>query len=251
MTASALRLASVGKTYTMHGAAEAIRSIDLDVRPGELVGVIGPRACGTSTLLAMIAGFELPTRGRITADGRRVRTRATDRVLVGSDTGLLPWLDARRNVELALRERRLPEFERAALARRALDLVSLHRFATTPAGELSLAHQHRVALARALVTAPTLLLMDDPYRDLDAKNRAALNDELLAVWTATRTTIVFVAHDPIDAVMLADRIILLSPQPSRVIAEIAIDLPRPRRRDDADVRAHARDLMVGVRAAAA
>ncbi len=246
----ALHVAGVGKTYTNHDAVEAIRAIDLDVRAGELVCIIGPRGAGSSTLLAMIAGLEPPTRGRITSAGRRVRARGSDRVLLGKDTGLLPWLDARRNVELALRERKLAVFERAAIARRRLDLISMHRFETTRTAELSPARQHRVALARALATDPDVLLMDEPFADLDAKSRAAMHDELQAVWTATRTTIVFATHDPLEAVTLADRVIVLSPRPARVAAELAVALPRPRRAGDPALRARADDVLLGLGTAA-
>jgi len=246
----ALHLAGVGKTYTNHDAVEAIRAIDLDIRAGELVCVIGPRGAGSSTLLAMIAGLESATRGRITSAGRRVRTHGPDRVLLGKDTGLLPWLDARRNVELALRDRKLPAFERAAIARRCLDLVSMHSFETTRTADLPAARQHRLALARALATAPAVLLMDEPWADLDPKTRASLHDELQAVWTATRTTIVFATHDSLEAVTLADRVIILSPPPARIVAEVAVALPRPRRAGDPALHARAADLLPALGAAA-
>lgn len=249
--APALRLSGVGKAYTNHDAVEAVGSIDLDVAPGEFVAIVGPRGCGTSTLLAMIAGLEPATRGTITSGGRRVRRSGTDRALLGKETGLLPWLDARRNVELGLRARRLPSFERAAIARRCLDVVSLHRFETTTAAALSPAQQHRVALARALANDPAILLMDDPYADFDPKARTALHRELLAVWTATRTTIVFATHDPLEAATLADRVVLLSPRPARIVAELAVDVPRPRLAEDPALSAIARDLVVGLEAAAA
>lgn len=248
--APALRLSGVGKAYTNHAAVEAIGSIDLEVSPGELIAVLGPRGCGTSTLLAMIAGLEPATRGRIVSGGRRVRRSGADRALLGKETGLLPWLDARRNVELGLRGRKLPSFERAAVARRCLDAVSMHRFETTTVAALSAEHQHRVALARALAGNPAILLLDDPYADFDPKVRASLHRELLAVWTATRTTIVFATHDPLDAVTLADRVVLLSPRPARVVAELAVDVARPRLAEDPVLHAMARDLTAGLRAAA-
>jgi ABC-type sugar transport system ATPase subunit len=119
-----LRLSNVGKTHTTHDAVEAIHSVDLEVTSGELVAVVGAPGCGTTTLLAMVAGLEPTTRGRITCNGRRVRGTGPDRALLIKEAGLLPWLDARRNVELALRDRRIPAFERAAIARRCLDVVS-------------------------------------------------------------------------------------------------------------------------------
>lgn len=246
-----LRLSDLGKTYTTHDAVEAIRAVDLEVAAGELVAVVGPRGSGTTTLLAMIAGLEPPTRGRISIEGRRIRGSGSDRALLIKETGLLPWLDARRNVELALRERRVPAFERAAIARRCLDVVSLHRFESTIAAQLSPTQQYRVALARALATDPTVLLMDEPYADLDPKLRISLHEELLAVWTATRTTILFATHDPFEAVMLADRVVVLSPRPARVVAEVTIGTPRPRRADDSRLRAYAQDLSMGLRSAAA
>ena len=246
-----LRLAGIGKTYTSHDAVEAVRAVDLDVAAGEFVCVVGPRGSGTSTLLAMVAGLEPVTRGRITSGGRRVRGSGSDRALLIKDAGLLPWLDARRNVELALRHRRLAAFDRAAIARRCLDLVSLHRFEATPAVQLTAAQQHRVALARALASDPTVLLMDEPYADLDPKTRASLHDELQAVWTATRKTIIFATHDPLEAVTLADRVVVLSQRPARVLAELAVSLPRPRRGDDPALQACARDVLLGLRTAAA
>ena len=149
----------------------------------------------------------------------------------------------RRPWRVALRERRLAAFERAAIARRCLDLVSLHHHEHTRASDLSLGQQQRVALARALAGDPTVLLLDEPFTALDPRTRASLHDELQAVWTATRTTIVFATHDPLEAVTLADRVIVLSPQPARVVTEVAIDLPRPRRADDQDLQSRARDLL--------
>ena len=181
----ALTLAGVGKIYATHGAVEAVRTVDLEVAPGELVAVLGPRGSGTSTLLAMIAGLETPTSGRIASRGRRVRNPGMDRPLLFSDAGVLPWLDARQNVEVALRERRLAAFERAAIARRCLDLVSLHHLEHTRASDLSLGQQQRVALARALAGDPTVVLLDAPFTALDPRTRASLHKPARATCSAS------------------------------------------------------------------
>jgi len=234
-----VQLANVGK---VHGGVELLRGVDCDVAPGELVCVIGPPGSGTSMLLAMVAGLEDASSGRILCHGRPVRRTGSDRALLGQNPGLLPWLDARRNVEFALRQSPLAAFERAAIARRCLDQVSMHRLASTLADELAEGDQHRVALALALAHDPAVLLFDEPFAGLDAHDRASLHHELEALWIATRKTVVFATHDAEEAVMLADRIVVLTRAPGRVLVEIDVDLPRPRRADDASLRAAVCDL---------
>ena len=248
----ALRLTGIRKSFhTRDGERCVLGGIDLDVAPGEVVCLVGPRGAGTSMLLSIAAGFESATQGTVGSLGKRVRRPGDDRPLLFRDAGLLPWLHARGNVELALRDSHLPAFERAAIARRCLDLVSLHRFEDTPARELSDANQQRVALARALAVEPAVLLMDEPFVHAEGRTRERLHDELQAVWTATRTAILFATHDPEEAVILADRLLVLAPPPGRIVAEIAIDLPRPRSASDDAVRARARAIEVGIRRAAA
>jgi NitT/TauT family transport system ATP-binding protein len=146
-----------------------------------------------------------------------------------------------------------PSAHRRPAADAALWLARVGKTDTAhlPASELSPGQAHRVALARALATDPTLLLLDEPFAELDPRTRASLHEELLAVWTATRKTIVLATHDPIEAVMLADRVVVLSPSPGRIVAEFRIDVPRPRRADDPALLARARDLSAGVQTRAA
>ncbi len=248
----ALRLAGIGKTFWVRdGEVEVLRRITLDVAPGELVCAVAPQGAGISMLLSIIAGLEAPSEGRIWSRARRVRGAGSDRALLFADTGLFPGMHARANVEFALRDSGLPLFERTAVARRCLDLVSMHRFEHMFAHQLTEALQHRIALARALATNPAVLLMDEPFVRLSPRPRERLHEELQAVWAATRTAILFATHDVLEAATLADRVIVLSSRPGRIVAEIPVDLPRPRLAADDAVRELAREIALGLRAAAA
>ncbi|MDT7694424.1 MAG: sulfonate transport system ATP-binding protein [Pseudonocardiales bacterium] len=217
----AVRLAGVGKTFgTGAAAVTALRDVSLDVRPGEFVCLLGASGCGKSTLLNLVAGLDRPTTGELTLNTTRPS-------FMFQEPALLPWLDAGRNVELPLQLNGVPRGARRERAQELLELVRLGGQARKRPHELSGGMRQRVALARALAatTSPDddraggLLLMDEPFAALDAITRDVLQGELLRVWQATGTTVLFVTHDVREALRLAQRVVLLSSRPGTVAGE--------------------------------
>lgn len=231
--APALRLESVGKTFASAvGEVEAIHEIAFDVRPGEFVSVLGPSGCGKTTLLRMIGGLERPTRGSIEIDGQSVWGGGRDAVralaFAFQEPRLFPWFTIEQNIALPLRLRGAPKAQRLARARELCALVGLEGFETARPRQLSGGMRQRVSLARALSTSPRILLLDEPFGALDAMTRDQMNLELQRICAATGATVVLITHSISEAVFLGDRVIVLSPRPSRVHATHVVDLPRPR-----------------------
>ncbi|GAA2032957.1 ABC transporter ATP-binding protein [Agromyces tropicus] len=218
-TAPAIRLAGVGKRYAADGPV-VLDGIDLEVAPGEFACLLGASGCGKSTLLSLIAGLERPTVGTVDVDGRAA--------VMFQEASLLPWLSARRNVELALRFGGVPRTARRSRALELLDLVHLADAAEKRPHELSGGMRQRVALARALAQDRSVLLMDEPFAALDAITRDLLHEELERVWRETGRTIVFVTHNVREAARLGQRVLLMSSRPGRIVDEwrIADDGPR-------------------------
>jgi NitT/TauT family transport system ATP-binding protein len=212
----------------------ALERIDLVVREGEFVCVIGPSGCGKSTLLNLLAGLDSPSEGEVYADSQRVRGPDPSRVLIFQDAALFPWLSVQSNVEFGLRMRGTPRAEREATAKRLLEMVHLTGFERAFVHEISGGMKQRVAIARALAVDPQVLLLDEPFGALDAMTRDLLHTELQDVWMRTRKTIVFITHNVREAVVLGDRVVVMSHRPGRIVAEHVIELPRPRRIDDDD-----------------
>ncbi len=208
----------------------ALGGLSLAVRQGEFVSVVGPSGCGKTTLLRCLSGLLGPTAGTVTLHDRVVTSVPKDLTLVFQDYGrsLYPWLKVRANVEFPLRDAGVSRAERRERVSQALADVGLSAHLEKYPRQLSGGMQQRVAIARALAYRPAVLLMDEPYASVDAQTRAALEDMLLAVWSSRRGTIVFVTHDIDESVYLADRVIVLSNAPARVIADLEVDLPRPR-----------------------
>jgi NitT/TauT family transport system ATP-binding protein len=230
-TGTHISLQAVAMVYGRDGQAlEALSGIDLSVRQGEFVSVIGPSGCGKSTLLRIIGGLQQPTSGTVSVGGRPPR-EAQERKDIGfvfQDASLLPWRTVRGNVRLPLEVNRR---HGGSDPDRLIDLVGLSRFRDYHPHQLSGGMQQRVALARALVTSPGLLLMDEPFGALDEITRSAMRYELLRVWRSAageQRTVVFVTHSITEAVLLSDRVVVMTPQPGRIAATIEIDLPRPR-----------------------
>jgi NitT/TauT family transport system ATP-binding protein len=208
--APAVRLQHVGKRY---GAGPVVLDdISLDIAPSEFVCLLGASGCGKSTLLNLIAGLDAPTAGTI-------ETPAEGSAFMFQDSALMPWLTARRNIELALRLRGVPRAERGERALELLDIVSLTDAADKRPHELSGGMRQRVALARALAQDRPVLLMDEPFAALDAITRDLLHEELARVWRATGRTIVFVTHNVREAARLGQRVILLSSRPGRIAGQ--------------------------------
>jgi NitT/TauT family transport system ATP-binding protein len=208
----------------------ALRDVSFEVQPREFVAIIGPSGCGKSTVLRILAGLVPPTAGDVEVSGRRVRGPGPDTATVFQSPGLMPWRTVRDNVTLALEFAKLPRAERRDRADAYIDLVGLHDFADHHPRELSGGMQQRVGLARALAVEPTVLLMDEPFGALDAITRTQMQDELLRIWEQTRKTVVFITHAIEEAVLLADRVIVMGQ--GDIAHEVLVDLPRPRSRQE-------------------
>ena len=210
------------------GSVAALREIDLEVAEGEFVAVIGRSGCGKSTLLRLIAGLLAPTSGRVTVDGEPVTAPRREVALMQQQPALLPWRTALGNVLLPVEIARQPRAAGAERARELLDAVGLAGFHHRHPYELSGGMQQRVALCRALIQQPRVLLMDEPFSALDALTRKDMADQMQALHLARPATTVFVTHSIQEAVLLADRVVILSPRPGRVREVLAVDIPRPR-----------------------
>jgi nitrate/nitrite transport system ATP-binding protein len=218
------------------GRFHALREIDLGVAKGEFVTLIGHSGCGKSTLLNLIAGLLLPTSGTLLCDNREIASPGPERAVVFQNHSLLPWLTCFENVHLAV-ERVFGAAEtkgrQADRTRAALELVGMGHASAKRPHEISGGMKQRVGIARALAMEPKVLLMDEPFGALDALTRAHLQDELLKIVARTRSTVVMVTHDVDEAVLLSDRIVMMTNGPAATIGEIlAIDLARPRNRVD-------------------
>ena len=239
-----LRIEGVSKIFPgRSGNVEALRPVDVDIAAGEFICLLGPSGCGKSTLLSIIAGLESASSGKVLADGKEVRGPGTDRVLLFQEAALFPWLDVQHNVEFGLRQAGIRAKERAAVARRFIEIVHLKGFERSFTHQLSGGMRQRVAIARALAIDPAILLMDEPFGALDALTRDRLHAELESIWTTTRKTVVFVTHNVREAVALGDRVLVFSPRPGRIVSEFRIDLPRPRSLEDHQLVSMASDIM--------
>lgn len=222
---------SVSQTYgsAANGMA-ALRNVSATIADGEFVSVVGPSGCGKSTLLRIIADLLSPTEGTVLIRGRSPR-EATARREIGmvfQSPVLYEWRSVRRNVELPLEVMGQPRSARRERAEEMLELVGLKQFASRYPWQLSGGMQQRVSIARALTFDPVILLMDEPFGALDEISREYMNQELQQIWSRTRKTVLFVTHSIPEAVFMSTRVIVMSPHPGQVVAEIDIDLPRPR-----------------------
>ncbi len=225
----------------------ALGPLDLDVAPGQFVCIVGPSGCGKSTLLTLLAGLDRPTRGTVEVNGKRVEGPSPERLLIFQDGGLFPWLSVRENIEFGLTLRKLPSAERRKQVEALIELVRLTGFEEARVHQLSGGMRQRAALARGLAMEPGLLLMDEPFAALDAQTRDRLGVELQQIWSKTGQTIVFITHNLREAACLGDRVLVMSHRPGRLIREIAIDLPRPRRIEDEGLIESVRPIMADLR----
>ncbi|CAN5130994.1 hypothetical protein BH10PSE6_BH10PSE6_58480 [soil metagenome] len=233
----------VGKIYPgKNEPVEALRGIDFTCDAGDFVCLLGRSGCGKSTLLQMMAGLEAPTAGQIAVAGRELHGPSPDAAIVFQDHGLFPWMTVQKNVEFNMKARGTPAAERRRIAAHFIAMTSLTGFAGRYPHELSGGMRQRVGIARALTTDPKALLMDEPFGALDAQTRGNLQDELLQIWEKQRTTVLFVTHSIDEALLLADRILVFSPRPGRIAADIRVDLPRPRAPQSDAFSALAREL---------
>jgi NitT/TauT family transport system ATP-binding protein len=221
-------LRAVGRTF--ENGVTALDRLDFDVRPGEFVSVLGPSGCGKSTALRMIAGLAEPTRGTVERTGRLAEHRSGDIGFVFQEPTLMPWATVAGNVRLPFDLSRTSGADNENRITAALAQVGLEDFAHAYPRELSGGMKMRVSIARALVTEPALLLMDEPFAALDEPTRFKLNDDLLALWRKLGKAVVFVTHSVFESVYLSQRIVLMTPRPGRVFTELRIDAPYPRDR---------------------
>jgi NitT/TauT family transport system ATP-binding protein len=214
---------------TPKGKVRAVERASFGARPAEFLCLVGPSGCGKTTLLNMIAGFFAPSAGEIRIGGEAVSGQGLDRGIVFQDFAqLFPWRTALGNVAFGLEMKGVAKEERERIAREQLRLVKLEKFADAYPHHLSGGMQQRVAIARALAYNPRVLLMDEPFAALDALTRDEMQRLLAEVWRATRKTVIYVTHNVAEAVYLADRVIVMTPHPGRIKAEVPIRLPRPR-----------------------
>jgi len=212
-------------------AFDAVQDVSLSIAPGEFVCVLGPSGCGKSTLLGALAGHWTPSRGSIHVDGAPVAGPHPDRGLVFQQHTLFPWKKVLDNVAFGLKMQGIGRKERRERARELLGLVGLAGFEDRYPVQLSGGMQQRVEIARVLINHPRVMLMDEPFGALDAQTRLKMQELLLDVWARVNTTIIFITHDIDEALFLADRILVMSPRPGRIIDEIRLDFPRPRHPD--------------------
>jgi NitT/TauT family transport system ATP-binding protein len=230
VTNTKIKFDNVEFTYTPPNgrSVKALERVDLDVAKDEFVAIVGPSGCGKSTLLYLLGGFLPLEQGEILVDGRKVTKPGPDRGIVFQHFALFPWKTVRQNVLYGLERKKMDSAQRNELAQKYIDLVKLTGFEDSWPAQLSGGMKQRVAIARTLVTDPDVLLMDEPFGALDAQTRGILQEELLAIWGLTRKTVLFVTHDVHEAVLLADRVVVMSARPGRIKTILDIDLPRPR-----------------------
>ncbi|WP_237153927.1 ABC transporter ATP-binding protein [Oryzibacter oryziterrae] len=240
----ALDIKNVSHHFDIAGSPLAVLdNVTISVKPGEFVALLGPSGCGKSTLLRLAAGLDTPSRGSLLEEGQPIDGPDPSRLLVFQDPTLFPWRTVWRNVATGLEARGLLDTESARVDN-ALKLVKLDKFADAYPHQLSGGMAQRVAIARALVNDPHLLLLDEPFGKLDSLTRMTLQAELTKLWQEVGFTAILVTHDVEEALLLANRVIVFSDRPARIVAEFEVDKPYPRHRDDTDL-VHLRQTILG------
>lgn len=236
-----IKIENATKIYARKGSLRAPKEVftaldhvSLQIDKGEFICLLGPSGCGKTTLMNSIAGFEKLTEGTITINGEVVTAPSEKYVTIFQNYGLLPWRTVEKNVELGLETLKVPKQERKKIAQTYLDLVGLADFAKRHPAQLSGGQQQRVAIARGLAVDPEILFMDEPFGALDAITRYKLQDDLLAITKSQNKTVIFVTHDIDEAVFLADRIVIMTPNPGRIKAVVPIELGEHRNRTSGD-----------------
>jgi len=227
-----IELVHIHKEYDATGRGSsgttAVDDVSLTLENGQFTVVVGRSGCGKTTLLNLIAGFELPTSGEVLLDGKRVHGPGSERLVVFQQPVLYPWLDVRHNVSIGLRMsqgRRKVDWKRVA---ELIEIMGLDGFENHYPHQLSGGMQQRAAIARSLILNPSVLLMDEPFGALDAQTRTAMQDFLLNLWNDLRATVLFVTHDVEEAILLGDRVVVMTPRPGKIASVVDVRLARPR-----------------------
>ena len=218
----------VKKFNGRNGEMVALNGVDMDIHENEFICVVGPSGCGKSTLLNIIGGLETPTEGKVLVDGAEVTGPGPDRGIVFQQYALFPWLTVEKNVQFGLKLQGKSKEEAEELAHKYLKMVDLEGFAKAYPKELSSGMKQRVAIARAYAVNPKVLLMDEPFGALDAQTRTQLQQELLNTWEKEQKTCFFITHDVEEAIILAQRVVIMCARPGRVKEIVDIDIPYPR-----------------------
>jgi NitT/TauT family transport system ATP-binding protein len=225
----------VSKEYLQNNSIfKALDHVSLRIEKGEFLCLLGPSGCGKTTLLNSVAGFEKVNSGSISIDGRPVSEPSISYVTIFQNYGLLPWRTVQKNVELGLESKNLSKKERHDIASKYINLVGLSNFSKSHPSQLSGGMQQRVAIARALAVDPEIVFMDEPFGALDALTRLKMQDEISSIWEQQKKTIIFVTHDIEEAVFLADRIVIMTPNPGKIKSIISVPLARKRDRTSPD-----------------
>ena len=223
-----LRCQNLSKEYaSANGKVKALANIDFTITDQTFLGIVGPSGCGKTTLLKIIAGLSTPSSGTVSF-GPHSQNGTPKNAMVFQEHGLLPWLSVRDNIALGLELRGVDKKERRTKADAFITQVGLTDFAGSYPGQLSIGMCQRAAIARAFLTDPRILLMDEPFSALDAQSRSLLQQELLRIWRDHRKTVIFVTHDIEEAILLSDRVLVMSGRPGRILEDIAIPIDRPR-----------------------
>lgn len=229
-----LRIERLRKTFQIDtGSVDALINVDLSVESGEFLTIIGPSGCGKSTLLRLIVGLERDYQGRIILENEPIQGPGLNRGMVFQEARLFPWLTVEQNVAFGLTDKITPD-EKKKIIEEHLELVGLSGFAKAYPYQLSGGMQQRVSIARALVNRPKVLLLDEPFGALDAITRINMQQEILRIWEAEKTTIILVTHDIDEAIFLGDRVVVMSNRPGTIKKIVRVDIPRPRDRNSYD-----------------
>ncbi len=233
-----LSLKNVSKQYSQRNSETNIvlENINIQIFEGEIITILGKSGCGKSTLLNLIAGFENSYSGEILLNGKPVKDISPDRIMMFQESALFPWLTASQNVEIALQMAKVPKNQRKNIVKHNLNIVGLSEYSNSYIHQLSGGMKQRVSLARALSLNPQILLMDEPFAALDITIKKSLYKELLDLHEKTRKTILFVTHNINEAVLLGDRVIVMSPRIYGIKKEYIIDIPKDQRNDNLSIK---------------
>jgi sulfonate transport system ATP-binding protein len=231
MTENALQITDLSRSFKVDGhSVDALTDVDLSVKPGEFITIVGASGCGKSTLLRLIAGLDVPDKGTIIHDGQTIEGPSLKRGIVFQEPRLFPWLTVSENIALGLENASVAPDVKQRLVHQHIALVGLAGFERAYPRQLSGGMAQRVAIARGLVNRPDVLLLDEPFGALDALTRAHLQSELQRIWSHERITMLLVTHDVDEAVFLGDRVVVMAPRPGRIAEIFDIALPHPRDR---------------------